>query len=227
MNRLLKTMADGLDVRLQTRIARLDQQREKWRLFDEHEQLLGEYDWVISSAPLPQTRELLPTEQLGDSLAKYAMLPCYALMLAIDDAALPVWDAARVNDSPINWIAFNHRLPGRNRQAGAVVVHSTPEWAATHLEEDQEQVKRHLTDIFCALTGVGADAITQAQLHRWRYALSAEVAEPEAGFVLNGHSRLAACGDWCLGGRVEAAFTSAYQLAAALRIRIQLFNRTR
>ncbi|MDX1267481.1 MAG: flavin containing amine oxidoreductase-like protein, partial [Oceanisphaera sp.] len=139
------------------------------------------------------------------------------LLLAVDDAVLPVWDAASVNDSPVRWIAFNHRLPGRNRQAGAVVVHTTPEWSTIHLEDDQEQVKQQLIDTFCNLTGVSADAITQAQLHRWRYALSAEVEKPEAGFVLNPYHRLAACGDWCLGGRVEAAFTSARQLAEALQ----------
>lgn len=217
MNRLLKGMAQGLDVRLQTRVATLVQQQEKWQLLDENEQLLGEYDWIISSAPLPQTQELLPAELLGNSLDAYRMLPCYALLLAVDDAALPVWDAASVNDSPVRWIACNHRLPGRNRQAGAVVVHTTPEWAASHLEDDQEQVKQQLVDSFCTLTGVDANAITQAQLHRWRYALSAEVEEPESGFVLNAHHRLAACGDWCLGGRVEAAFTSARQLAEALQ----------
>ena len=217
MNRLLKGMARGLDVRLQTRVAALVQQQEQWQLLDENEQLLGEYDWVISSAPLPQTQELLPAELLGNSLDAYRMLPCYALLLAVDDAVLPVWDAASVNDSPVRWIAFNHRLPGRNRQAGAVVVHTTPEWSTIHLEDDQEQVKQQLIDTFCNLTGVSADAITQAQLHRWRYALSAEVEKPEAGFVLNPYHRLAACGDWCLGGRVEAAFTSARQLAEALQ----------
>ena len=30
-------------------------------------------------------------------------------------------------------------------------------------------------------------------------------------------SKLAACGDWCLGGRVEGAFTSALRLANALK----------
>ncbi|OIN08952.1 NAD(P)/FAD-dependent oxidoreductase [Oceanisphaera psychrotolerans] len=221
MNQLLKTLADGLDVRLQTRVGRVAQQQEKWQLHDEHDRPLGEYDWVISSAPLPQTRALLPAPQLGhNALDGFAMQPCYALLLAVDDAALPVWDAARVNNSPINWIAFNHRLPGRQRQVGAVVVHSTPEWAAIHLENDQEQVKQRLIDHFCTLTGVDAGAITQAQLHRWRYAISTEVAEPDPGFVMNEHGRLAACGDWCLGGRVEAAFTSAHRLAGALRTRL-------
>lgn len=216
MNRLLKAMATNLNVRLSTRVEKVEQQQDKWRLLDEHAALLGEFDWVISSAPLPQTRALLPAELLGDTLRRYGMHPCYSLLLAIDDAELPSWDAAKVNDAPINWIAFNHRLPGRNREAGAIVVHSTSDWATAHLEDDQEAVKQQLIESFCALSGVDAKAITQAQLHRWRYALSSDVAEPEAEFVLNAPARLAACGDWCLGGRVEAAFTSAHRLAAVL-----------
>ena len=217
MNRLLKAMAGNLNIQLSTRVEKVEQQHQHWRLLDEYDQLLGEYDWVISSAPLPQTQALLPVEILGDNLERYGMLPCYALLLTVDDADLPTWDAAQVNDAPIRWVAFNHRLPGRNPQAGTVVVHSTPEWATAHLEDDQEVVKQQLLESFCSLSGVNVKAITQVQLHRWRYALSADVSEPDAEFVLNTQARLAACGDWCLGGRVEAAFTSAYQLAKVLQ----------
>src|SRR5699024_8095295 len=128
MNHLLKHMARGLDIKLDTRVEKVIRAQEKWQLLDDKGELLGAYDWVASSAPLPQTQELLPTELLGDDLARYQMQPCYALLLSIDDAALPSWDAAKVNEAPIRWISFNHRLPGRNPQAGAVVVHSTPEW---------------------------------------------------------------------------------------------------
>lgn len=217
MNSLLKAMAKDQEIHLATRVEKVEQQQNKWRLLDEHANLLGEYDWVISSAPLPQTQALLPAELLGDTLRRYNMQPCYALLLAIDDAELPSWDAAKVNNAPINWIAFNHRLPGRNQQSGAVVVHSTSDWAKAHLEDNQEAVKQQLIESFCALSGTRSEAITQSQLHRWRYALSGDVAEPEAEFVLNAPARLAACGDWCLGGRVEAAFTSAHRLAAVLR----------
>ena len=220
MNSLLKAMAGDLNIHLSTRVEHLVANDKGWQLLDEQQQLLGEFDWVISSAPLPQTQALLPAAILGDTLARYQMLPCYALLLTADDADLPHWDAAKVNDPQLSWISFNHRLPGRNRAAGTVVAHSTAAWAQAHLEDDQETVKQQLTARFCALTGVSPAAITSAQLHRWRYALSAEVAEPEEAFVLNESARLAACGDWCLGGRVEAAFSSAYQLARTLREKI-------
>lgn len=217
MNQLLKAMATDLNIQLNTRVVKLQRRRDKWQLLNEHAELLGEYDWVVSSAPLPQTRALLSAELPDEQFSHYRMLPCYALLLAVDDAVLPDWDAAKVNGAPIRWISLNHRLPGRNPQAGAVVVHSTPEWATAHLEGDQEEVKQQLMTAFCDLSGVTPQSITKSQLHRWRYALSTEVTEPENEFVLDQQQRLAACGDWCLGGRVEAAFTSAFQLAKAIR----------
>lgn len=217
MNMLIKALGDPFNIELSTEVSRVVRHGEQWQLFDKQAELLGEYDWVVSSAPLPQTQTLLPEDILDDSLSQYKMQPCYALLLSIDDAGLPHWDAATVNDAAIRWINFNHRLPGRHRQAGAVVVHSTPEWATSHLEDDQEQVKQQLLNEFCELTAVKPEAITSAQLHRWRYALSGEVVEPEQAFIINNKQRLAACGDWCLGGRVEAAFESAQQLGLAIR----------
>lgn len=216
MNSLLKAMAGELDIHLSTRVEQVLAHNGGWQLFDEQAQLLGEFDWVVSSAPLPQTQELLPESLLGDTLARYNMLPCYSLLLTVNDADLPHFDAAKVNNAPLNWISFNHRLPGRNLDAGTVVAHTSAEWAIEHLEDDQETVKQQLIEQFCALTQVPASAISSAQLHRWRYALSEEVAELDLPYVLNSEQKLAACGDWCVGGRVEAAFTSAQQLAKVL-----------
>ena len=220
MNSLLKALAEDLTIHLSTRVEQVLAKDHSWQLFDDQAQLLGEFDWVVSSAPLPQTQELLPASLLGDTLKRYQMLPCYSLLLTVDDADLPHFDAAKVNNAPLNWISFNHRLPGRNIKAGTVVAHTSAEWATAHLEDDQDAVKQQLIEQFCALTEVTADAISSAQLHRWRYALSAEVSEPDLPYVLNSSAKLAACGDWCLGGRVEAAFTSAQQLAKALQAKI-------
>lgn len=217
MNQLLKAMAAGLNIQLNTRIVEVQWRQDKWQLRNENAELLGEYDWVISSAPLPQTQALLAAEFPDEQFSHYRMFPCYALLLAVDDAVLPDWDAAKVNGAPIRWVSLNHRLPGRNPQAGAVVVHSTSEWATAHLEDDQEEVKQQLMTAFCDLSGVTPQSITKSQLHRWRYALSTEVTEPENEFVLDQQQHLAACGDWCLGGRVEAAFTSGFKLATAIR----------
>jgi predicted NAD/FAD-dependent oxidoreductase len=52
-------------------------------------------------------------------------------------------------------------------------------------------------------------------LHRWRYANP--VQRQGAQSLVDAGHRLAACGDWCVHGRVESAFLSG--LDAAQRIR--------
>ena len=144
MNSLLKALGQDLNIHLSTRVEQIVAHDNRWQLFDDQAQLLGEFDWVVSSAPLPQTQELLPEKLLGDDLSRYQMLPCYSLLLTVADADLPHWDASKVNNAPLNWISFNHRLPGRNLDAGTVVAHTSAEWATAHLEDDQETVKQQL-----------------------------------------------------------------------------------
>ena len=38
-----------------------------------------------------------------------------------------------------------------------------------------------------------------------------------AKYFLDPDLKLAACGDWCLGGRIEGAFTSAYNLVNTMK----------
>ncbi|MFB0970402.1 MAG: hypothetical protein QMB26_03420, partial [Pseudomonadales bacterium] len=75
-------------------------------------------------------------------------------------------------------------------------------------DTDREEVK-HL--LVAAVASVAEITHATAGLHRGRYA---RVTEPFGqDFWINEASQLAACGDWCLGNRVEDAFTSATRLA--------------
>ena len=51
-------------------------------------------------------------------------------------------------------------------------------------------------------------------LHRWRYAAVSKPANTP--FLLDAEARLAACGDWCGAGKIEAAFDNASALADTL-----------
>jgi len=65
---------------------------------------------------------------------------------------------------------------------------------------------------------VGCSAAAQetfSAVHRCRYALVEETAG--VAFLWDDEIRLGACGDWCLGPRVEAAFDSGEALAEAIQ----------
>ena len=142
------------------------------------------------------------------------MRGCFSLMLVMEDIPVVGWDAAKVKSSPIDWIAMNHTKPGRDPDVGTVVIHSSSEWAEHHIDGDREQLRSQLLQEFSRVTGVAEEKVVSAKLHRWRFASTAEPAS-EACFIdeLNG---LAACGDWCLEGRVESAYLSASCLSDAL-----------
>jgi len=52
----------------------------------------------------------------------------------------------------------------------------------------------------------------------WRYAGVGEAVETP--YLRDEKRQLAACGDWCLEGRVEAAFNSGHALAEAIKVQI-------
>ena len=76
---------------------------------------------------------------------------------------------------------------------------------------DQTQVAAQLLEALSAVVEIQCDQIA---LHRWRYARTTNPFGQE--FWIDEGSQLAACGDWCLGNRVEDAFVSASRLAQRL-----------
>ena len=213
MNALCHALADGLDLRLETRVATLGD-GPPWRLADAAGRPLGEYDWIVSTAPAPQTAQLLPADSPLVRFADTAgMQACYALMLGFDDAPDLPWQAARVLETDISWISVNSSKPGRS-DAFTLVVHSSNAWAEAHVEDDEHAVRAHLAAELHAVAGVDAGAAAHAALQRWRYA---NLPTREAGPAFVDRERqLAACGDWAIRGRVEAAYRAAADMLEQL-----------
>ena len=63
-------------------------------------------------------------------------------------------------------------------------------------------------------TVTGAAAPNTLLAHRWRHAL-VETAIGQPG-LWDPATRIGVCGDWCLGGRVEAAYVSGIGLARSV-----------
>jgi predicted NAD/FAD-dependent oxidoreductase len=174
----------------------------------------GSFDWVVLAAPAPQAAKLVASAGatlpgLGDVV--YA--PCWALMLGFDGPSGLAADQIRRDAGAIAWVARNASKPGRDPAREAVVAHASPSWSRTWLEHAPETVAPALCAALREAHGVTADPRFMAA-HRWRYALVERAAG--APCLLDAGSRLGACGDWCLGPRVEAAFDSGEAMADAL-----------
>lgn len=174
----------------------------------------GAFAGVVVAVPAPQAAPLLASAgSTWDGAARATYAPCWALMLGFSARTGLVADRLRPGDATIGWIARDSTKPGRDENAETIVVHATPDWSREHVEETPEQAGAALLARFRALTGEAAEPGFVAA-HRWRYAL----VEQPAGqtFFWDASARLGACGDWCIGPRVEAAFDSGDGLADAI-----------
>jgi predicted NAD/FAD-dependent oxidoreductase len=215
MNNLCKAMSAGLSVTTSAEVAALQRGQGDWTVLGKSGDALGDFDWVVSSAPSVQTARFMPAAFSGhDALSQARMQGCYSLMIGGSDQMKPDWDAARVANSPLVWIACNSSKPGRETPVD-FICQTSNDWAEANLERDQDAVRSDLVAAFVSATGIDVAQADYIALHRWRFA---SVSEPAgAPYLLDAGNGLAACGDWCGTARVEAAYDSGLALASALR----------
>lgn len=215
MNAIGKWLARSVNVRLETTVARLERSERRWLLFDDAGSELGWFDWVVVTAPAPQTAALLPKSSSIRAPSEAArMHACCAVMLAFEPQIELPFDAARVRDADISWISVNSSKPGRAERS-CLVIHSTNAWADAHIDVPDEPVLSHLLAECSEVLGIDVGTAAFCGMHRWRYANIGQRGGPDC--AIDAELQLAACGDWFVRGRVEAAFTSAVALIDELR----------
>jgi hypothetical protein len=208
MARLVRPLAEGLEVRTGTRIARLEAAAEGWRLHADDAAVHGPFAALVLAIPHVQAAELLDGRPEAGEIAGVEVAPCWAAMLAFDrplDAGLDLW---RSDAGPLALAARNASKPGRPAQPETWVLHGAPEWSAAHLEDSPDAVLPRLLDAFATVAGPLPEPV-HAAAHRWRYART--IAPLGRPFAAGG--RLMIGGDWCLGARAEAAFDSGTAMA--------------
>ena len=106
MNAVCRHLAADVNVRLSTPVRPPIFDRGLWRLEDDHESPLGEFDYVVTSAPASQSAALLASaRELQQQVDSVEMHGCWAAMLAFDHSLDLPFDGAFVQDSPLSWIA--------------------------------------------------------------------------------------------------------------------------
>ena len=186
-------------------------------------QVLAGFDAVLLALPSAQARALLVSSDLElplmQDLASVEVAPCWTLTLAFPQAVRPglttlgpQWNAARSTHHRIAWLARESSKPQRS-SIERWTVQASPEWSDEHLEDDAQRVQAKLLKAFAEVTGIRA-APAHAQMHRWRYAQTIQALG--RSHLWDAERGLGACGDWCLGNRVEDAFVSGLELALAV-----------
>jgi predicted NAD/FAD-dependent oxidoreductase len=217
MTALPKWMAHGLDIRLGVTIDAIEGSPCNWRLATGYERA-GPFDWVVAACPAPQAMALMPANYSGfRAAASTKMNACFTLMLILQSRALGRHCAVRYDDEVIAWVADCTSRPQRS-PLPTIVVHSQNQWADRHVDDDLEVVRTAMLDSLARLLPGVPEGVLSANVHRWKFANVQTVSESDV--LMDLENGLAACGDWTIGNRVEAAFLSATRLSNAIGERL-------
>jgi photolyase PhrII len=215
MSALLERMLEGVDVRFERQVHGLVRRDDHVGLTGAHGESMGEYDAVVVALPAPQAADLVDplSYAMASRIREAQLAPTWAVMMAFAQPLTVDVDAAFVNVGPLSWLAKDSSKPER-REGERWVLHASAEWSRAHLEDAQEAVAPMLVEAFFATTGAPPVEPSFVKAHRWRHAL---VTKPLAeDCVVHESGRVIACGDWCRGPRLEAAFLSGTAAAGRL-----------
>ena len=209
---LPKFLAAGLDVRLGDAVTEIERTPDGFTAATASGETFSGRRLVLNLPPeqlLALAGDLLDV----DSVARFSavkMEPRWAVVATLE-RDLPVsWPALELEGHPsLSWIARDHtkRPPGTSP---TLVLHADADWTRAHYDDPPEAViSALLADVAVLL---GPEKAVESVAHRWKYAKTiAPLGEP---YFLSGE--IGACGDWCLGGRVEGAIQSGWALADAI-----------
>jgi len=223
MNSLCKILAEGIETHTSCEVVPLYEMTEQsWNLFDKTDQMLGTFDWVISTTPPAQTSNLFFRHISSNHPLRFAnMRGCYALMLGFNRPWDREWIAARVRNKMLKWIYVNSSKPGRNPMVTCLVAHSRNDWAEAHANDDFAEKQALMLEQFSTLTGIDPKDADYTALHYWRYAIVDKIGKN--GSYVDTKLRLAATGDWCETSRVEEVWFHANKLAAYIAQNIKYY----
>jgi renalase len=209
MSAIPKALGCGLDIRQNAQVARVVQDNDGWALHLESTTLRAAR--VVMTVPAPQVAGLLGADHpLVAALCPVRLAACLTLMATV--AAPAPFITRQDTDDPLSWIAQDSAKPGRPQSAATQWVGQAGEaFSMEHLEETSTQIVARMLPMLCDRLGVTPDRVTHASAHRWRYArVTQALGQP---FLCSPDATLYLGGDWCIGPRVEAAWTSGIAIA--------------
>ena len=230
-----RALADELahtTIKFKTRVAPLcnehfieqNETNSKTELFDENGNSLGNFDWVICTAPNAQAVELMADSGFKEleRISKPQMQACYTLMLGWDkEQPLPaalntsstLWDVAYVQNSLLDRIFIEHQKPAHDTLLPSVTIHARNDWSERHVDEEIEVVKAILLQAAKHALSWDEDSTpSQIDCHRWRYAATLKQPDhEELGILVDEPRQWIVSGDWCGQGNIESCYQAAKQ----------------
>ncbi len=234
LNALAKRMAQGLDIRLQTRIDYLQSGITGWKLFGNPGQYIDEFDCVLITIPASEAAELIKNSQIQDRrqeeicvlLEKARYNPLISVMLGYQPIPEERPYYALVNTDKahaISWLAWEHEKASERTPEGAgmLIAQMAPQYSQDNWHMPDTEIISDVADRITTLLEEPLDKPFFSDIYRWKYALPTEKADAEQLNSLTMPIGLTFCGDAYVGGRVHLALEHGVEVARLLISREQ------
>jgi renalase len=229
LNALAKSMAQGLDIRLQTRVDYLQKSTTGWNLFDDKGNSFGEFDRVLITPPASEAIELINKSQMpGDRLEEIRALMSKARYNSLISVMLgyhsmpqerPYYALVNIDKGHvISWLAWEHeKAPERVPDgAGLLIAQMAPQYSQEHWHTSDAVL---ISAVALRITALLDEPLTNpffSDIYRWQYALPAEKVDADQLNAITMPIGLAFCGDAFVGGRVHLALEHGIAVARQL-----------
>lgn len=213
MNGLIRAQLGPLDTAFGAEVVKITGEPRAWRIGFADGAEAGPFPMLVVAVPAEQAAPLLESVApgLAAEAAKAVTAPCWAVMAAYQHPFRCEFEAVRIPDGPLAWAAEDSSKPNRTADA-TWVLHGSSAFSRDQIDAAPEEAVAALVDAFRRLTNAPEPAFALG--HLWRYAQVETPAETPFGF--DKALGIGTCGDWRIGPRVELAWSSGDQLAAAI-----------
>ena len=216
MNALGRFLAQSVEIQSETRIDSVKKAGDRFILTT----TAGEQytaDQVLITTPVDQMSDLLVDFKIDQIAQKFTMAPTWTTVVSANEPLATgdgeLIDACFGGDHPaLDFISVEQSKPGRN--SDFIVIHSTPDWATIHLEDDAEWVADAMSTLLNDIFHVRSEPVIS---HRWRYARPTDPKLTAQKGIYQIDSGLWIAGDYLAGGRVEGAFLAGIEAAERLK----------
>ncbi|MDF2177167.1 NAD(P)-binding protein [Aliiglaciecola sp. CAU 1673] len=206
MNSLCRHLLENIDVTTEFRVQHLQQNKKGWLLWDDQVRFEGPFDWVILTAPWPQTCPIL-APHIADlpALDEQHWLSCWSVALQLSKPLDTPIQLAYPAHGKVQMLVKDSAKPGRKGENEVWVLQFAHDYSAYLRENAKEDVWLLAAEALTSLFGLKNLSIEGHYQHYWHYARASRSA-PLPGIVMHPQLGLAALGDWSTGGSLDAAW---------------------
>lgn len=232
MNSVVKLLLQDQTLLLNTRVAQITKDSGKWYLWDNNLDLIGVFDWVVSTLPAEQARELFHNQnEILSQIPDNVHASCWAVSIATRGKVAKDVEGV-FSEEPFSWLSrqsarpersipdLNEGSEGDERSADDIWnMHFSTEFTKRNLHakpaELQLQAFEFLQSLLVKSGKTKQLEYVEGYSHYWRYARLSNAYQIQidqdgiSDIIFEPEQQVAVIGDWTQGGKIQGAYLSA------------------